>query len=66
VWKELEHPNILPFLGVDMTLRQPSYCLVSPWMENGNVLEFIKAHPNPDRLALVSMQSDMQHNLNIF
>jgi serine/threonine protein kinase len=66
MWKELEHPNILPFLGVDMTLRRPSCCLISPWMKNGNVLEFIKANPNSDRLALVGTQSGIQRNLNVF
>jgi hypothetical protein len=65
VWKELEHPNILPFLGVDMTLRYPSCCLISPWMKNGNVLEFIKAHPTTDRLALVRRQSGLQRNFNV-
>jgi serine/threonine protein kinase len=53
LWKELDHPNILPFLGVDMALRYPTCCLVSPWMKNGNVLAFIKAHPDSDRLSLV-------------
>jgi serine/threonine protein kinase len=56
LWKELDHPNILPFLGVDMTLRHPSCCLVSPWMKNGSVLAFIKAHPDSDRLSLVCVR----------
>jgi serine/threonine protein kinase len=53
LWKELDHPNILPFLGVDTQLKQPSYCLISPWMKNGNALSYLKAHPSADRLLLV-------------
>ncbi|KAJ6562311.1 hypothetical protein B0H19DRAFT_878386, partial [Mycena capillaripes] len=33
----LNHPNILPFFGVDDIVFQPSFCLISPWMENGNL-----------------------------
>ncbi|KAF8989999.1 hypothetical protein BDZ89DRAFT_923820, partial [Hymenopellis radicata] len=33
VWKQLQHPNVLPFLGVNEDLLAPSFCLISPWME---------------------------------
>ncbi|KZT53910.1 kinase-like protein [Calocera cornea HHB12733] len=37
----VQHPNILPFLG-SMYLAVPNgVCLVSPWMDNGNALDYI-------------------------
>ena len=27
--------------------------MVTPWMENGNLVQFLKAHPDVDRLLLV-------------
>ncbi|KAF9265320.1 kinase-like protein, partial [Marasmius fiardii PR-910] len=44
VWRQLKHPNILQFLGITKELFQPSYCIVSPWMANGNVISYSKVH----------------------
>ncbi|KAJ7738433.1 hypothetical protein B0H14DRAFT_2407896, partial [Mycena olivaceomarginata] len=33
IWRQLSHPNLLPFFGV-YTLES-RLCLVSPWMDNG-------------------------------
>ncbi|KAK1230558.1 hypothetical protein PQX77_006358 [Marasmius sp. AFHP31] len=42
LWKQLRHPNVLPFLGVFLdTSGRP--CLVSPWMENGNLTQYIES-----------------------
>ncbi|KAF9255394.1 hypothetical protein L218DRAFT_829808, partial [Marasmius fiardii PR-910] len=49
VWQQLEHPNILPFMGVcylDKDQTQP--CLVSPWMEQGDLAKYLKATPRED------------------
>ncbi|KAK0471433.1 kinase-like domain-containing protein [Armillaria novae-zelandiae] len=51
VWRQLRHPNVLPFLGVSEDLFAPRYCLVSPWMGNGNVMSYLQAHPDHDRLT---------------
>ena len=51
-WKWLQHDNILPFLGV--VLEPPRFSIISERMENGNVMDFIKAHPHHNRLQLVS------------
>ena len=51
-WKLLRHPNILPLIGVTMTETQ--FATVSEWMVNGNINDFVKAHPEADRLVLVS------------
>lgn len=51
-WKWLRHENILPFIGVT-SMSQP-FQIVSPWMENGNIVEFLKNHPEQNPFDLVS------------
>lgn len=51
MWKALHHPNILPLLGVTMT--DTRFVMVSEWMTNGTINEFVKLHPNADRFELV-------------
>ncbi|KAJ6449846.1 kinase-like domain-containing protein, partial [Mycena sanguinolenta] len=53
IWKELSHPNVLPLLGIDVIARKPSFCLVSPWMKNGNVIAFLETHPDFNKSSLV-------------
>jgi serine/threonine protein kinase len=54
IWQQLLHPNILPFYGV---YHLPNHglrvCLVSPWMENGNLCRFLKDFPDTNRILLV-------------
>ncbi|KAK0504393.1 kinase-like domain-containing protein [Armillaria luteobubalina] len=45
VWRNLYHPNILPFLGVNKHLFAPSFCLISLWMEYGNIMAFLSERP---------------------
>ncbi|KAG8901283.1 hypothetical protein FRB99_005416 [Tulasnella sp. 403] len=51
-WGGLDHPNILRFLGackIDGFIH-----LVSPYMGNGTVMDFVKKHPRRvDRIALI-------------
>ncbi|KIK55144.1 hypothetical protein GYMLUDRAFT_48095, partial [Collybiopsis luxurians FD-317 M1] len=42
VWRQLHHPNILPLLGVNIDLFHPSFCLISPWMENRDIITLLK------------------------
>ncbi|KZT53898.1 kinase-like protein [Calocera cornea HHB12733] len=61
IWRDLDHPNVLQFLG---TARLPSVtdhaqiCFVSPWMQEGNVIEFLEQYPNVDRLNLIGGIAD--------
>ena len=52
-WKHLEHPNIVPLLGV--TIDPPQ--LISDWMSGGNLTEYITNNPEADRLRLVGTLS---------
>ncbi|KAF8145830.1 hypothetical protein K438DRAFT_1922282, partial [Mycena galopus ATCC 62051] len=60
IWRQLCHPNLLP----------SRLCLVSPWMENGNVMEFLKNEPpnTNHRLSLildVALGLDYLRNQNV-
>ncbi|KAJ7468554.1 kinase-like domain-containing protein [Mycena latifolia] len=44
LWKDLEHPNILRFIGIDRESIPSSFCMVSPWMEHGTILNYLNNH----------------------
>ncbi|KAF7333656.1 Kinase-like protein [Mycena sanguinolenta] len=44
VWKDLHHPYILPFLGIDRDSFPTTLCMVSPWMNHGSVINYLKTH----------------------
>ncbi|KXN80643.1 putative serine/threonine-protein kinase PknB [Leucoagaricus sp. SymC.cos] len=54
-WRQLVHPNILPFYSVYLLEKQlgSGICLVSPWMVKGNVLDYPKLDPETSRAPLV-------------
>lgn len=52
------YPNNLPLYGVyylDETHQQ--ICIVSPWMRNGNITQFLRDNPSFPRSSLVSLTS---------
>ncbi|KAF7333364.1 Protein kinase domain-containing protein [Mycena venus] len=52
IWRQLCHSNLLPFFG--LYYLENRLCLVSPWMENGNVMEFLRSEPpHLIRLSLI-------------
>ena len=53
IWSTLRHPNVLPLLGV--TLSENRFVMISEWMDNGNVNEFLEKNPYVDRLELVGI-----------
>jgi hypothetical protein len=58
-WQGLEHPNVLPFYGVDLETFLPRLSMVSPWMQHGTIMSHIadKGGPlvvNVDRYVRVS------------
>ncbi|TDL13627.1 kinase-like protein, partial [Rickenella mellea] len=55
IWRQLWHPNILPFFGVfkgDENFDR--LCLVSPWMDSGNVMNYLITFPDANRLELLA------------
>ena len=59
VWKNLEHPNIVPLLGVTTDPVQ----LVSGWMPDTDLTGYIRNHPDADRLSLVGVPSTVPRDV---
>ncbi|KAJ7176728.1 kinase-like domain-containing protein [Mycena filopes] len=54
VWRQLCHPNVLPFFG--LYYLEGRLCLVSPWMERGNIIQYFKKEePHIGRRVLLIM-----------
>lgn len=51
-WKQLLHPNVIPFLGVSETLF--AFSIISPWLPNGNIVDYIQENQATNRLQLVT------------
>ena len=56
-WKALNHPNVLPLLGVMMT--DGRFAMVSEWMAEGNINHFVAKHWNTNRFELVSSPCEL-------
>lgn len=51
MWKYLDHPNILPFLGAAL---DPTH-LVSGLVRGGDLSKYLQKYPNVDRVKLVGI-----------
>lgn len=45
IWRLFNHENVCPFFGVCVDEFSPRYALVSPWMPNGNLMQFMAKFP---------------------
>jgi len=59
IWKKLKHRNLLPLFGVSAGIKIAGInyehpCLVSPWMENGDIRVFARKNPTFNRFKLVN------------
>ncbi|KAL0575305.1 Rho guanine nucleotide exchange factor [Marasmius crinis-equi] len=54
VWRQMKHANLLPFLGIYRLEQTQQLCLISPWMEKGNLIQYLKTtrRENVDHYAL--------------
>jgi serine/threonine protein kinase len=48
LWNQLRHSNVLPFLGVDSSQFGGDLCLVSPWAQHGNIMDYMRKPANLD------------------
>jgi hypothetical protein len=60
LWRQLQHPHTLPFLGIDAITfsSRNSLCLVSPWMKHGTLKQYIQQatyNAARDRMQLVNI-----------
>ncbi|EUC61975.1 eukaryotic translation initiation factor eIF2A [Rhizoctonia solani AG-3 Rhs1AP] len=51
-WSQMEHPNVHRLQGVIM-FRDQYLGMVSEWMDNGNLHEYLRKQPSADRYQLV-------------
>lgn len=49
--KTFHHPNVMGFLG--FIEKEDSFRMVSVFCANGNLIQYIEAHPDVDCLKLV-------------
>ena len=68
-WKYLAHgTNIVPFIGTSRDFvpetpdEPPPFCLVSPWMSNGVLTEYLRIHPKANLLQLVGLKVSSFHS----
>ena len=52
-WKVLDHPNVVPLLGVPKDRSQLQFAMVSEWMPNGTINQFVKVFRDANRFNLV-------------
>ena len=52
LWETLSHPNILKLVGVQEDRKIGKFVVVSEWMEDGTIMEYIEDH-YVNRLELV-------------
>ncbi|KAG8903405.1 hypothetical protein FRB99_003335 [Tulasnella sp. 403] len=52
LWQRLDHPNILPFIGLAEDDESRLY-LLSPWMENGSLCDYLRRNVEADRPQLL-------------
>ncbi|KAL0069547.1 hypothetical protein AAF712_003205 [Marasmius tenuissimus] len=48
LWRQMKHANLLPCLGIYELEDSHQLCLISPWMENGNLVQYVKNTPDED------------------
>ncbi|KAL0058289.1 Rho guanine nucleotide exchange factor [Marasmius tenuissimus] len=65
VWRNLNHPNILPFTGMYWfnARNEGQMSLVTPWMENGNLLQFLRGHPELEPETQLTLAKDVAQGL---
>ncbi|KZT18166.1 kinase-like protein [Neolentinus lepideus HHB14362 ss-1] len=61
IWRNLNHPRLLPLLGVEWeTISVPA--LVSPWMECGDINKYIKDH-QPSCVDILRLFSEIAEGI---
>jgi len=58
VWGNIEHANIIPFLGISFDFHGRMPCLVSPFLRNGNIVDYLKKHPHASRLTFIHQTAE--------
>lgn len=62
--KQVSHENVLPFYGVSTAISD--FCLVSPWYNNGEIMEYLKKKPDTNRYDLASVLKLVNDTLDAY
>ncbi|PBK59943.1 kinase-like protein, partial [Armillaria solidipes] len=68
IWRQCDHPNVLPFYGIYRDSAPSTYCLVSPFMVNGSLRQYMNKIYDPDRHNLavdITYGMNYLHTLSI-
>ncbi|KAK0460841.1 kinase-like domain-containing protein [Armillaria novae-zelandiae] len=68
IWGHCDHPNVLPFYGIYRDSAPSTYCLVSPFMVNGSLRQYLSNTTKPDRHRLgldITRGMDYLHKMSI-
>ncbi|KAJ3566750.1 hypothetical protein NP233_g6801 [Leucocoprinus birnbaumii] len=64
VWTTLNHPNILPFLGLDHSLgREGCPALISPFCQKGDIMAYLKTLLDPSGAVKLNMMTGIARGL---
>lgn len=53
IWSRLEHRHILPIIGFTFGGDEKFPSLITDWMENGTIIEYLNKHPEVSNLEMV-------------
>jgi hypothetical protein len=52
-WQQLDHPTVMPCIGLTMQLG-PIPALIFPMCSEGSIMQYAESHPTVNKLQLVS------------
>ncbi|EDR05787.1 uncharacterized protein LACBIDRAFT_302511 [Laccaria bicolor S238N-H82] len=55
LWRQFHHPNVLQLFGVFLWAKgsDQNISLISPWMENGNLTQYLEKYPHADKMPFI-------------
>ncbi|KAF9522678.1 kinase-like domain-containing protein [Crepidotus variabilis] len=66
VWRQLDHPNLAPFIGATAEIFPGRYCFALPWFKNGSIVFYLKENPEHDKFLAVQQILEAVDYLHTF
>ena len=61
IWSRLKHRNVLPIIGFTLDGNQKFPSLITEWMDNGTILDYLNKHPDVSNFEIVSTNVVMKY-----
>lgn len=58
-WSLLQHPGLVPVLGITFVLGRHLPAIITPYYKNGSIIDFLKKHPRHDIIPIVRTLSEV-------